>query len=336
MKSWASAVALSVMIGGAALAADAPAPAPAPAAAPAPALTEAQKNMLWAFPLLAAVVPKPPVPVVEGEHHLTGSDKGYTQAQLDLMSIAVDWYPDRHLPMPKIVRDGTDNGGFACGSCHLANGLGHPESSDLVGLSAEYFIKTMAEYKSGARKDPIRMTSIGQATSDQDAKEAAEWFASLKPATPNWVRVVETTTVPKTYLGQGRMRFADPAGGTEPLGNRIIMLPDDVVRARDRDPASGFVAYVPPGSVERGKALVETGGKGKTFQCTLCHGPGLKGIGNIPHIAGNHPIYLVRQLYNFKSGANNGPEAQLMKPVVANLTDQDILDLAAYIGSLPH
>jgi cytochrome c553 len=294
------------------------------------------KDMLWAYPVASAVIAKPPVPEVPGPQHLPGSDKAYTQPELDLMSIAVDWYPDQHAPMPKIVRDGQDNGGFACASCHLANGLGHPESGDMVGLTPDYFIKTMAEYKSGARKDPIRMTAIAQATSDQDVREAAAWFASLKPATPHWVRVVEASTVPKTYLGQGRMRFVDPDGGTEPIGNRIIMLPEDAARARARDPASGFVAYAPPGSLARGKALVETGGNGKTFQCTLCHGEGLKGIGNIPRIAGVHPIYLVRQLYNFQTGANNGPEAQLMKPVVAKLTDEDIVALAAYIGSLPH
>jgi cytochrome c553 len=298
--------------------------------------TPKDKDMLWAYPVASAVINKPPVPEVQGPQHLRGSDKAYTQPELDLMSIAVDWYPDQHAPMPKIVRDGQDNGGFACGSCHLANGLGHPESGDMVGLTPEYFIKTMAEYKSGARKDPIRMTAIAQATSEQDVKEAADWFAMLKPVTPHWVRVVEAPTVPKTYLGQGRMRFVDPDGGTEPIGNRIIMLPEDAARARARDPASGFIAYAPPGSMARGKALVETGGGGKTFQCTLCHGEGLKGIGNIPRIAGVHPIYLVRQLYNFKTGANNGPEAQLMKPVVANLTDEDIVSLAAYIGSLPH
>ena len=295
----------------------------------------AGKDLLWAFPVASAVINKPPTPDIEGPQELKGSAKTYTQKTLDLMSLAVDWYPEQHLPMPKIVRDGTDNGGFACGSCHLANGLGHPESGDVVGLTPEYFIKAMADYKSGLRKDPIRMTAIGHATSDEDVKEAAAWFASLKPAMPHWTRVVEAATVPKTYLGQGRMRFVDPDGGTEPIGNRIITIPEDTVRARARDPYSGFIAYVPPGSIARGKALAEGAG-GKTFQCALCHGEGLKGVSNIPRIAGVHPIYLVRQLYNFKTGANNGSEAQLMKPVVEKLTDEDIIALAAFVGSLPH
>jgi cytochrome c553 len=250
------------------------------------------------------------------------------------MSIGVDWFPDRHAPMPRIVRDGTTNGGFACGSCHLANGLGHPESSDMAGLPADYIVKAMREYRSGLRKDPVRMTGIGAATSEDEVREAAQWFASLKPSTIRWTRVIETKTVPKTYLGQGRMRFVDPdAAGTEPLGERIISLPEDATRARRRDPSSGFVAYVPVGSVERGKKLATSVG-GKTLQCVICHGDGLRGVGNIPRIAGQHPIYIVRQLYAFKNGNNNGPEAQLMKAVVANITDKDIIDLASYVGSL--
>ncbi len=101
------------------------------------------------------------------------------------------------------------------------------------------------------------MTAIAQATSDEDIAAAAEWFAALKtPATP-WIKVIEQNTVPKTYLGQGRMRFIDPdVKTTEPIGNRIIMLPMDTKRARLRDPRSGagFNALVPVGSVAKGIA----------------------------------------------------------------------------------
>ena len=61
----------------------------------------------------------------------------------------------------------------------------------------------------------------------------------------------------------------------------------------------------------------------------------MKGSGDVPRIAGVHPIYLVRQLYNIQTGANNSAGAQLMKRVVANLTDEDIVALSAYAGSLP-
>jgi len=139
--------------------------------------------------------------------------------------------------------------------------------------------------------------------------------------------------VPKTFVGQGRMRFVDPKGGTEPIGKRIITVPEDAERARRRDPHSGFTAYVPPGSIAKGRALARGGAK--TIACTTCHGEGLNGLGNVPKIAGLHPIYIARQLIQFKEGSRNGADSPLMKKTTAQLTDDDIIALAAYVASLP-
>ncbi|HUO21815.1 MAG TPA: c-type cytochrome [Caulobacteraceae bacterium] len=302
------------------------------ASAAALAQTPAGQNLLWAFPVASAVVNKPPSPLIKGPQRISGSTQRYTQEQLDRVDMAVDWFPKSHAPMPAIVRDGARDGGWACGSCHLANGMGHPESADLTGLSPTYFMKTMGELRSGARKDPIRMTAIAKALSVQDLRQAAAYFATLKPV-PHWTKVVETNSVPKTYLGPGRMRFIDPAGGREPIGDRIITVPQNVLKARARDPRSGFIAYVPPGSLQRGKALARGAG-GTLPSCASCHGAGLKGKGAAPMIAGQHPIYLARQLYDFKTGARNGPDAQLMKPIAAALNDKDIIALSAYVASL--
>ncbi len=298
----------------------------------------AGKDLGWAFPTANMVVNKPPLAEKEeGQLTIEGSGKNLTMPQIEDLNAPPDWFPNTHAQAPRIVTDGRGNKGFACGSCHLMNGLGHPESGDVQGLTPEYFVQTMKDFKSGKRKDPIRMTAIAQATSDEDVVAAAEWFASLKaPATP-WIKMIEQNTVPKTYLGQGRMRFIDPDDkGMEPIGNRIIMLPMDVKRARLRDPrpGAGFNALVPVESVAKGKALATTGGNGKTVECAICHGEGLKGLGNVPRIANVHPIYLVRQLYNFQTGANSSADAQLMKRVVAKLTDEDIVNLAAYAASL--
>ena len=142
--------------------------------------------------------------------------------------------------------------------------------------------------------------------------------------------------VPKTFIGQGRMRFVDPQakGEMEAIGGRIIIVPEDEDLARRRDPRSGFIAYVPPGSVAQGKALAETGGNGKTVACAICHGEGLKGLANVPRLAGVHPIYLVRQLYHFREGSRKGADSALMTRPVAKLTDEDIVNLAAYASSL--
>src|SRR2546428_4665720 len=190
----------------------------------------------------------------------------------------------------------------------------------------------MSDFKSGARKDAARMNAIANDVLDEESRQAAEWFATLKPTA--WTKVVEVATVPESIVGQGRMRFVKPGGGTEPIGNRIITVPQDQERARKRDPRSGFTAYVPVGSIAKGKALVETGGSGKTIACSICHGDALKGLGNVPELAGLHPIYIARQLYLFKDGRRNGVDAQLMKKPVAHLADEDILAMSAYFASL--
>jgi cytochrome c553 len=230
-------------------------------------------------------------------------------------------------------------GALACGSCHLMSGIGHPESADLAGMPLSYLTLQMMDFKSGVRLDVARMNGIAKELSDDEIKDAATWFASLKPRKNN--RIVEADTVPKTFAGQGRMRFVDPAGGTEPIGNRIISVPEDVNLARLRDPNTKFVSYVPPGTLARGKVLVETGDNKKTVACGTCHGPGLVGQASIgktgiaaPRIAGQHPIYLARELYLFKDGSRNGMTSKLMTPAVMNLTDADILAISAYLASM--
>ena len=281
----------------------------------------------WAFPVMARVQP----PRQEGPRQVPGSTKTYATAQIDDLLNPPDWFPEENLPRPAAIMKGKGVV-FACGSCHLMSGHGHPESADLTGLTATYIMEQMADYKSGVRKDAAaRMGAIAQGLSDEDTRQTAEWFANLKPMP--WSRVVEAAMVPKTYVGPGRMRFASPEGGMEPIGNRIITLPEDSARAAVRDPKSGFVAYVPPGSVAKGKALVE-GGNGKTVACAICHGDSFQGLANIPRLAGDHPVYIFRQLYIFKNGDRNGLGAQLMKKAVANLTEDDMINISAYLGSL--
>jgi cytochrome c553 len=283
----------------------------------------------WAFPItekqLAAEEATP--------KSVPGSSKTYLPKEIDDLLNPPDWFPGEHPPAPTIVLKGHGDA-LACGVCHLMNGMGHPESASVAGFTSRYITQQMADFKSGVRKDLAgRMNTIANALSDQELREAVEWFASLKPKP--FTTVKEAATVPKTFVGGGRMRFLLETGGTEPIGNRIITVPDDQDRVRHRDPHTGFTAYVPPGSIARGRALVQNGGNGKTIACTTCHGEGLRGLGNVPHLAGLHPIYIARQLYLFKDGTRHGLDGELMKKPVEKLTDADILALAAYIGSLP-
>jgi cytochrome c553 len=131
-------------------------------------------------------------------------------------------------------------------------------------------------------------------------------------------------------------------GGTEPIGQRIIEMPEHLERTELRDSDSGFVAYVPMGSIKKGEALVMTGGAkvvngkilpGQTIQCAYCHGPDLRGLGSVPPIAGRSPSYTIRQLYDMQHGNRVGPGAALMKAVVANLTQEDMVAIVAYTSS---
>lgn len=283
----------------------------------------------WAYPVASAM--QPPSNDDGKPKSVPGSRLQFTQAQINDLADAVDWFPDRHTPMPRPVAHGS-GAALACAACHLTSGMGHPESSHLAGLPARYLERQLADFKSGDRKDPARMTAIGRALSDEDAHSAGEWFAAIKPR--RWIKVVETTRIPRSYSSIGRMRLPLSGGGTEPLGMRIVELPQSAERAVRRDPNSGFVAYVPIGSVAKGRALVITGG-GKTQPCATCHGTALTGLNEVPGIAGASALYIARQLFDFQSGARGGLSAAMMAPVAAMLNEDDFIDLAAYLASLP-
>jgi cytochrome c553 len=286
----------------------------------------------WAYNIPDKV--QPPSTEVTGPIHLPGSAKEYSAAQVANGSNPSDWFPEEHGPAPRVVKDETGMTKNACGACHLMSGQGHPESADIAGLPAEYIARQMKYFKSGARKDDNRMGPIAKDTSDEAVQQAADYFAAIKPIP--WVQVIETATPPKTYVSAGaRHRLLTPSGGTEPIGHRIIEIPKDPLRTTNRDPHSPFVAYVPPGSIARGEALVKTGGSGKTIQCAICHGDQLKGLGEIPRIAGMQPVYIARQLICMQNGSSAGTAVALMKKVVSSLSEDDIIAISAYLGSLP-
>jgi len=295
-----------------------------------PALATAAEKPDWAFPVTDKA--QPPVKVDGRTRTAPGSTLALTRAQVDDMFNAPDWFPDMHPPMPQIVAHGNKETTVrACGVCHLPTGTGHDESAYVAGLPAAYFIRQMADYKSGDRKGAGTMVAMAKVITDEEVRAAAEYFASVKPRP--WIRVVETDTVPKTYIGPGNKRLAHPDGGNEPLGNRIIEITEDEEIVLYRDPRSGFVAYVPTGSIAKGEALVTTGGGGKTIPCAICHGQTLNGLGEVPGIAGRHPNYIVRQLWSMQNGERVGVSAALMKAVVEKLSVDDMLAIAAFVAS---
>lgn len=250
-----------------------------------------------------------------------------------------NWHPDDYPAMPPIVASGRKPDVYACGYCHRAGGSGGPENANITGLSADYIISQMRLFRSGERRSsvPQRMpiimkTSLAKAISDDEIREAAAYFARI-PQVRN-VRVVETDTVPRTQVA-GWVRVPTTDGQREPIGARIVEVPEEVEHFELRDSRARFVAWVPRGSVARGEALATGKVSERTVACASCHGADLRGSGDIPPISGRSPSYLVRQLVDFQSGFRGGAAAEAMKPVVARLSADDMRDLAAWLAAMP-
>jgi cytochrome c553 len=268
---------------------------------------------------------------------IPGTSKTFTRGQLRAAKETMDWYPeDRRGSPPEIVRFGKE-GARQCTLCHLPDGAGRPENAPVSSLNPVYFMQQMQDYRNGLRRsaDPRKantntMIEIAKATTPQEDRAAAEYFA-MQPY-PRRLKVVESKTAPKVRL-QGGMHMAVPAadgGGMVPIkADEIVEVPDDNLRAEARDTRLTFTAYVPPGTLNRGKAAAAK------HQCATCHGANMEGIGPVPALAGRSPSYTMRQLFDMKQGVRHGPWAELMKPIVSAMTVQEMLAVSAYVSSFP-
>ena len=82
-------------------------------------------------------------------------------------------------------------------------------------------------------------------------------------------------------------------------------------------------AFAAKGDAEAGKA--------KAQPCKACHGEaGISVSPEFPKIAGQHPDYLATALKHYKLGKRKNP---IMAGQVANLSEKDMLDLAAYFST---
>ena len=292
----------------------------------------------------AAAAPAEPAEDLDAIRHVPGSSLAFTLREVGSNTSPADWFPEDHPKMPEVVAHGKRPAVNACGFCHYPNGKGRPNNAGPAGLPANYILQQIEDFTTGARtswdkrkRNTTQMIDIAKALSPEDAKTAAEYFASVK-WTP-YIKVVEAQMVPKTKFAGGGGGLILPLegaeGGMEPLGMRILETPLDVEQTEPlRNPRSGFIAYVPVGSLKKGEALVLGGGPGKTVACASCHGEGLKGTDKFPALAGRSPSYLARQLYDFQHLTRVGPGSLLMRPVVQNLSEEDILNITAYVASL--
>jgi cytochrome c553 len=302
----------------------------------------------WLFPVdeetqLAAQRPPPKEPKEPPKYDdielltIPDSDQKFTLARINDQFNAPDWYPADHGPMPDIVAKGRKPKIIACAFCHTPTGQGRPENSALAGLPEAYIKETLQDFRNGKRTPvgpaiyaPGRgMQAVAAAMTDEEIDESAKYFAQQKLARRHYV--VEGINIPR----------AEPAfwvykevGGSEDLGERMVEVAPDITRHERRDPKMQYTVYAPPGSLARGKLLATSGDKGKTQICATCHLAKLEGTDKIPPIAGRSPTYLLRQLIAFKNGTRSGEAAKQMDPVIEKLELEDMVALAAYVGSL--
>lgn len=319
-----------------------PAETPAPAddlpADDLPAAENAHDVLPWAFVVNdpspdGSVAPDPDEIVT-----VPGSPLSMRRGDIAMNNGPPDWHPDGHPSMPDVVARGGSQGVSPCAYCHLPNGQGKPENAGLAGQPYAYLVQQMEDYRNGLRRTgemrmapPRLMMGIGAAATEEQARTAAAYFASIefKP----WIRVVEADSVPVTR-SSGWIHEVVEGAGLEPIGTRVIETPEDLERTKLRDDASSFIAYVPRGAIDRGADLVNTGAPGGGTACTTCHGTDLRGLGPMPALAGRSPSYLARQLYDFRHGNRRGAWSELMDAAVANLTLQEVVDIVAYAASL--
>jgi cytochrome c553 len=297
----------------------------------------------WLFPIdleaLRAAAKTPTPPKLDDVEKLTipDSKESFTLARINDKFNPPDWRPASHTPMPEVVAHGRKPNVWACAYCHTPSGQGRPENSALAGLPEAYLRQQLIDFRSGARKPygpekyaPSRdMHKLAKSLTDTDIDESAKYFSQQK--LKRRVYVVESLRIPR----------AEPAfwiykewGGTEDLGDRMLEVATEIERHERRDDRLEYMAYVPPGSLTRGKKLVVLNEGKKTVVCSSCHGATLRGMNDVPAIAGRPPSYLLRQMLAFKSGIRTNSQAAQMTPVVEKLELNEMIDVVAYVSSL--
>ena len=280
-----------------------------------------------------------PPPDATTPRRLPGSNEAFTPAQLKDLFAAPDWHPDSHPTMPDIVAHGRKPAVYACGYCHLPDGQGRPENAALAGLSATYIEAQVADFRSGARRSAwhgkhlptdLMRASAENATAAEVAS-AAEFFAAIRLT--RRIEVVEAAVIPR-FIESGWVHVMVGGTDTEALGQRIIEVAISQERHDLRDPASGYRAYVPRGSIARGRTIAQRGHGAPALACVACHGKDLRGVGVIPPLAGRSPTYIVRQLLTFRTGSRSIAAGAQMLPVVALMNVDDMIAAAAYAASL--
>lgn len=293
----------------------------------------------WAFPVLgSAAAPSATGSDTAAVATVPTSRAHFSVGQTRDRYNVADWNPATHGAAPPIVMHGRKPAVMACGFCHLADGRGRPENAMVAGLPADYFVQQVKDMRTRARHSgspvpfpsAVAMQQIADSVTDAEVEEAARYFAKVRARRAS--RVVESDSVPR-FMPLNGLSTILPGTEREALGDRLVEVALDLRRHELHDPMAEYVAYVPRGSLARGRALASGDPRHGVKGCTSCHGADLRGVQLVPPLAGRSPSYLLRQLIGFRTGARNGTTSAPMHDVAATLSLQDMVAAAAYAGS---
>jgi cytochrome c553 len=239
-------------------------------------------------------------------------------------SMAINWFPRDQPPPPPVIVKASAPGGFACGYCHMVNGVGHPQNSAIAGLPEAYVVAQFAAFRDGARKAAMpgyvpnaSMTRVAREASDADIAETARYYSQLRYK--SLIRVRESATAPPVKP-VGLVLERQP-GPPEPIAGRIVELMDQPMDSILHNPRGRVTAFVPPGSIARGRRI------GADMACMTCHRQQLAGWG-----PGRSPSYIVRQLLAFRNRTRNDAGAAPMHAVADQLDLDQMVAVAAWLG----
>jgi len=293
----------------------------------------------WAFPVLGtATAPSATGTDTAAVATLPTSRVTFTVGRTRDRYDVADWNPRTHPAPPAFVMHGRKPVVMACGFCHLADGRGRPENAMIAGLPVDYFMQQVKDMRTRARHSgspvpfpsALLMQQIADSVTDAELEVAARYFAKVRARRAS--KVVETDSVPR-FMPLNGLSTVLPGNEREALGDRLVEVAVDLRRHELHDPMAEYVAYVPHGSLARGRALAAGDARRGVKGCTSCHGADLRGMQLVPPIAGRSPSYLLRQLIAFRTGARNSAASAPMREMAATLSLADMVSAAAYAGS---
>jgi len=122
------------------------------------------------------------------------------------------------------------------------------------------------------------------------------------------------------------------------MANVAALTPDDMADLGayfDSQKNTGLEAD--PTYFKAGETLYRAGDKSRGIPaCIACHGPTGRGNepGKMPALAGQHSVYVIKQLTDYASGARTTGPNNIMPTIAKRLSADDMRNVASYVQGL--